>query len=86
MIVQYLQPGDVVQLGPNSNFPYCLMVVTEPKKFGAQGYISVPDKLGEEPGLAYYRAKWEDMEFVGKAAWTIGGALPTGEIDEQNKV
>lgn len=69
---QILLKGDIVQLGPNTNFPYCLMTVTEPKSFGAMGYVCVPGKLGETPGLAYYRPKWEDMELVGQAAWIIG--------------
>ena len=40
--------GDVVQLNPetvkNKMFAGCLMVVTEPKSWGAQGYVQA---LGE---------------------------------------
>ncbi len=64
-----LQSGDVVQLGPETNFPYCFMVVTDPKAWGAQGYIYMPQKLGEKPGEAYYRAKHEDMTYIGRAEW-----------------
>lgn len=65
-----LQAGMVVQLNPetvgNPAFSGCFMVVTEPKSFGAQGYIEVPGS-----GQAYYRAKWEEMEHIGEAEWTV---------------
>jgi len=67
-----LKPHDVVQLSPdvgNPNFAGCFMIVTEPKKFGAQGYVQV---LGPDGGRAYYRAKWEEMEFIGVAAFVAG--------------
>lgn len=63
-----LEAGDLVQLNPetvrNSMFRACIMVVTEQKNFGAQGYVEVP---GE--GQAYYRALWDEMEYVGRAVW-----------------
>lgn len=71
-----LKKGDIVQLNPEFHlgdkqgfFGACLMVVTEPKAFGAQGYIQSPQKRGETPLTAYYRAKWEEMELVGHAEW-----------------
>ena len=64
-----LKVGDVVQIIPNSSarpeFFSCLMVVSEPKPWGAQGYFSIPG----QPGDVYYRAKWEEMEYVGAAPW-----------------
>jgi hypothetical protein len=71
-----LEVGDVVQLNPetcgNPAFAGCFMCVTEPKEWGAQGYVQAlgetREKLG---GQAYYRAKWEEMEFVGKAVWVV---------------
>lgn len=67
-MTENLSVGDLVQLDPgsvgNPAFAACIMVVTEPKSWGAQGYVQVP---GE--GQAYYRAKHEEMELVGKAAW-----------------
>ncbi|MFA7287454.1 MAG: hypothetical protein WC055_01095 [Melioribacteraceae bacterium] len=51
-----LEIGDLVQLNPelvaNKMFAACIMVITDPKEWGAQ---------------AYYRAKWEEMEYVGTA-------------------
>jgi hypothetical protein len=68
-----LEVGDVVQLGPNVGnpaFAYSMMVVTEPKAWGAQGYVQALGTREEgHAGQAYYRAKWDEMEYVGKAAW-----------------
>lgn len=67
-----LQYGDVVQLSPtmeNSFFPGCFMYVTEPKSWGAQGFIMIPASRTEPPGEACFRAKWEEMEYVGCAPW-----------------
>lgn len=69
-----LEPGDVVQLGPNVGnpmFAYCFMVVTEPKSFGAQGYVQMTGENGQPGGQAYYRAKWDEMHYVGKAEWMV---------------
>lgn len=64
--------GAVVQLNPetvrNEHFKACFMVITEPKAFGAQGYVTVP---GE--GNAFYRAQWEEMEIIGEAIWVLRG-------------
>lgn len=78
---QELTPGTVVQLNPetvrNQAFAACFMVVTEPKSFGAQGYIQ---GIGEDRdswgGQAYYRANWEEMEIIGTAEWVAGPEHP----------
>lgn len=61
-----LQVGDIVQIDPaaDETFGACLMIVTEPKSWGAQGYVTVPGQ-----GNAYYRCKHENMEKVGHCAW-----------------
>lgn len=67
-----LKVGDVVQLSPevgNKMFAFAMMTVTEPKAWGAQGYVQALGEEGSPGGQAYYRAKWEEMEFVGKAQW-----------------
>ena len=68
-----LKKGDLVQLSPddvkNKGFSGCIMMVTEPKAFGCQGFVQAlgtRDKMG---GAAYYRAGWEEMELVGEAIW-----------------
>lgn len=67
-----LKEGDVVQLGPttsNPMFAYCFMTVTEPKSWGAQGFVQALGENGQPGGQAYYRAKMEDMEYIGHAVW-----------------
>ena len=67
-----LQVGDVVQINPDKEdcfFGGCFMQVTEPKSFGAQGFILMPQSRDNPPGQAFFRCKFEDMEFIGKAAW-----------------
>lgn len=70
-----LSVGDLVQLNPtkvkNSMFAGSIMVVTEPKVFGAQGYVQALGENGQPGGQAYYRASWEEMELVGKAIWIV---------------
>ena len=70
---QELKEGQLVQLSPetvgNPMFAACIMVVTEPKTFGAQGYVQSLGSEGKPGGQAYYRAKWEEMELVGRAEW-----------------
>jgi len=53
----------------NPMFAYCFMTVTEPKSWGAQGFVQALGENGEPGGKAYYRAKFQDMEFVGHAVW-----------------
>lgn len=67
-----LKEHDVVQLGPdvrNPMFAGCMMVVTEPKSWGAQGYVQALGENGQPGGRAFYRAEWHEMEPVGRAAW-----------------
>lgn len=61
-----LEIGDVVQIDPQADpvFGGALMMVTEPKSWGAQGFVH-----GLDRGSAFYRCKFENMEFVGKASW-----------------
>ncbi|MEF2147752.1 hypothetical protein [Aquilutibacter rugosus] len=69
-----LEVNDVVQLSlADPVFAACFMVVTDPKPWGAQGYVRVPGG-----GNAYYRAKTENMEFIGKAVWVQPEDVPDG--------
>jgi len=71
----HLEAGMLVQLSPetvgNPMFAGCIMVVTEPKVWGAQGYVQALGEDGKPGGQAYYRARWEEMELVGNAEWVI---------------
>lgn len=60
------KPGSIIQIDPDYDelFGGCLMIVTEEKPWGAQGYFDVPGK-----GRAYYRCKHENGVLVGNAEW-----------------
>lgn len=68
-----LNVGDLVQLNPtttrNPMFAGCIMVVTKPKSWGAQGYVQGLGDNGNPGGQAYYRAHHDEMERVGMAYW-----------------
>jgi hypothetical protein len=70
-----LAPGDVVQLSPddcrNRMLAGCFMVVTEPKSFGAVGYVQGTGQNEQPGGQAYYRAQFTEMELVGYAEWIV---------------
>jgi hypothetical protein len=66
--------GEIVQIAPDAlrgpgDFGACLVVVTEAKPWGIQGYV----KNAGNAGQAYIRVKWEDMERThGRAVWAAG--------------
>lgn len=72
---QELKVGQLVQLNPetvrNVMFTGCIMVVTEPKIWGEQGYVQELGQDEQPGGQYYYRAKWEEMEPVGFAEWAV---------------
>lgn len=74
MLPRDLKIGEIVQIDPAQMrngkhwFGGCLMVVTDPKPWGAQGYV----QNAEVEGQAYYRCRFEDMEPTGgMAPWVI---------------
>lgn len=62
-----IEVGDIVQVNPEREvFGACMIVVTEVKTWGIQGYVQ---NAGQE-GQAYIRLKFEDFEPTGgKAVW-----------------
>jgi hypothetical protein len=69
-----IMPGAVVQLSPhfgNLAFACSFMTVTERKVFGAQGYVQVLGTREGPGGQAYYRANWDEMEYVGMCTWMV---------------
>lgn len=69
-----LKRNMVVQLSPetaNQAFACCFMVVDEPKSWGCQGYVQGLGTREAPGGQAFYRAKWEEMEYVGQATWAL---------------
>lgn len=72
MTTDNLEVGDLVQLNPEGPFPVfagCIMVVTDPKSWGAQGYIQALGAGNKPGGQAYLRVMHGDMVKVGKAHW-----------------
>lgn len=70
-----LRRGEIVQFGPNPRNPLfagCLMVVTEPGAWGAQGFVPIPGG-NEECGCgAYYNATfWEIYRTGGISPWVL---------------
>jgi hypothetical protein len=78
-----VEVGDIVQLDPekteNRMFAACLMVVSEVKSWGVQGYVQGLGEKGEPGGQAYYRAAWGTFEWCvdGRAVWVVGSAAET---------
>lgn len=71
--------GDIVQLNPentsNRAFAGCLLVVTEVKSWGVQGFVQALGTRENAGGQAYYRAATGTFEKTnGKVVWTIGEA------------
>lgn len=73
-----LRRFDLVQLNPasvrNKAFAGCVMTVTEPRDWGAQGYVQgLGLTMEHEGGQYYYRATWDEMsDPLGKARWYNG--------------
>ena len=67
--------GDIVQLDPektiNPAFRACLLIVSDVKAWGVQGYVqTLGANRGETGGQAYYRAETGTFEPTGgKAVW-----------------
>lgn len=67
-----LNIGDVVQLSvEHPKFPGMLVVVTEPKEFGCQGYLMSSRDFDavKWKGRAFVRPTWDKMEYVGRLVW-----------------
>lgn len=66
--------GEIVQVDPSiPTFGGCLVVVTEPKVWGIQGYVQSAGVDGQQ----YIRLKPDQIERTGGfAVWVVGG---TGE-------
>lgn len=70
--------GDIIQITDKSDkwFP-CLLVVSEVKSWGVQGYVTIPHS--ESVGNAYYRIEKGKYEVVGFAV------IVAGTSDQNNK-
>jgi hypothetical protein len=64
-----LKIGDIVQVTPDKEmWGGCMVVVTELKNFGIQGYV----QSAGVPGQQYIRLNFDDFEPTGgKAIWVV---------------
>jgi len=88
METRTLEIGDVLQINPtHSEFGGMLLVVTEPKDWGAQGYLmSYYDFYAVRyNNKAFLRVKFEDMEYVGGLQWMPNDVLHTNQEGEGDR-
>ena len=68
---QGISVGDVVQIDPEHDpvFGACLLIVTEVKGWGVQGYVQLP----KHPAAvqAFYRVPFEKIARIGVAEWML---------------
>lgn len=63
-----LLPGDIVQITNDQHHWYpCILVVSELKSFGIQGFVFMPSNDGSGTGEAYIRLRHGEFERVGAA-------------------
>jgi len=65
-----IEIGDIVQVNPllNETFGGCMVVVTEVKSWGIQGYVQSAGVEGQQ----YIRLNFDDFEITGgKAIWSV---------------
>lgn len=67
--METIQVGDVVQIDPAHDpvFGACLLVVTEVKSWGVQGYVPIPKHPSSVE--AYYRVPFDKIQRIGTAEW-----------------
>ena len=68
-----MKEGMIVQITNKGHhwFP-CLIIVTEVKSWGIQGYMTIPSNTEATNGDAYIRLKTEEFEIVGEANIVAG--------------
>lgn len=64
-----IEVSDIVQVDPfNDVFGGCMVVVTEVKPWGIQGYVQSAGVEGQQ----YIRLEWQNFEATGgKAVWMV---------------
>lgn len=63
-----LKEGDIVQItDPTHHWYPAIIIVSEPKAWGIQGYTIIPTNDDQSNGQAYIRLTHGAYEYVGKA-------------------
>lgn len=76
---RFVHVGDVLQINEHASDPCyvgCLLIVSEIKSWGVQGFIPVPSRTGVPAANVWLRPKWEALERIGAAVLT---PAPSGE-------
>ena len=72
-----LVEGDILQINPDNEHKFAgmLVIVTKPKRWGAQGYLMAHYNFEAVRVLpsqkAFIRVKFEDVEHVGRVEWIM---------------
>ena len=71
---RHLKNGTLVQLNPKTvrdkAFAGCIFVIAGLEIWGAHGYVQNVNPMAQVPGgQSTYRAKWDEMEVVGRVHW-----------------
>ena len=66
-----LEIGDVLQIHPDHKYGGFLLVVTDPKDWGCQGYLlnEYQFEVVRYKNKAYLLVEWKNLEWVGKLYW-----------------
>lgn len=79
----HLQAGMLVQLNPvtvrDKNYAGCVMVVSEAKVWGVNGYVQTVGSTGAPGHMALYHANWEEIEVAGVATWVANPQEQEGD-------
>lgn len=84
MLKKELVEGDILQINPENEHKFAgmLVIVTEPKSWGAQGYLMCHYNFEAVRVLpsqkAFVRVKFEDVEHVGRVEWIMQDKLCEG--------
>jgi hypothetical protein len=84
-----MKVNDVVQINPekatNPAFGGCFMVITEVKSWGVQGHVQAFGTRDSVGGQAYYRAKFDEVEYVGEAIWMVSEEEEAEDCEQPKK-
>ena len=67
-----LEIGDILQISPeHPKFPGFFLIVTEPKNWGAQGYLLFTGDFEAKryKDKAFLRVRFEEVKLCGSSAW-----------------
>ena len=77
---------DIIQVSPghDKRFGSCLLVVSEVKSWGVQGYVTIPGD-GEQGGNAYYRLPYKQDDGHTPAGLRVGTARARSQENEDQR-